>query len=381
MNRATEMDVQLVLIRNNVIDTTIGKLLSSLPFLIGMDAMSYKKLNIDRSHIKEALTIEGTTISGPEVKGNETLFTVHENGIRIALLAFYFNKDGTTSIAAKGNTNEIEKGLELSELVKTTCLYSDRESVSLSLRMSKQDFDDSIEYLIQECAAENIEEKAINGGTQYKLSGASGDKLIIKYFTRRMTIQVQGKPLALYDDLLKLLCELLPYEDVVKSQLAQIKVNIDPSVIRSELESNLPNAFVFLTERVRSIISPALALSHLNIALDDYSSFVMPVLRGMEGYLKLLFSNKNITIGNNFGDRIHGGDSCSVLPDTKIELNCSKTVVAIERCYDYWSSQRHGLFHVDSSTETTRILDRDEADKILRKALNLIDETYANIIS
>ncbi len=347
-----------------------------------METMSYKRLNLNRALIKDAITVEGTTVSGPEEKGNETLFTVFENGIRVALLAVYFNQDGSTSISAKGNTAEVEKGGELAKRVKDTCLFSDRASVELSLKMSEQDFNDALEYLIEECSAEETEVKDINGGKQYKLTGASGDTLMVKYYTRRKAMQVQGKPLALYDDLITMLCELLPYEEVVQSQLKQIKVQVAPGVVRDILEGRLPNAYGFLSEKVRSIISPALALSQVDIELDDYTSFAMPVLRGLEGYLKLLFSSKNQTVGKTFGNLIVGGDGkCSVLPNIQTTLNCNKTVAAIEECYDYWADNRHGLFHVDSVTESTRILDRQEADQIITKTLKLIDETYSKIVS
>lgn len=343
--------------------------------------MAFSKLNINRSLIDSTLTNNVESLEPAEQKGrNEVHFkAIMPNGESI-LLVFYYNVDGTTSISPRGSN--VALGSELASTVVSNCLYSDKSNISLFLPLESGDYDTVLDYLKSECGAEVLESKSIAGGTQVKLAGQSGDQLVLKYFTKKSNFQVQGKPLSLYEDLISILCELLPYEEFVSSQLKQIKVDIAPNVVKGELESRLPLSYTYLSDKIRAIISPALSLNKLDIELDDYTAIAMPVLRGLEGYLKQLFTGKGFPIDKSFGSVIDGnGGYPTVQTSVQIAIACPNTVNAIERCYAYWAAQRHGLFHVDATVETSRVLGRDEAYGIIEHTLNLIESTYAAIPS
>ena len=66
--------------------------------------------------------------------------------------------------------------------------------------------------------------------------------------------------------------------------------------------------------------------------------------------------------------------------DTKRLINSDSVCNAIEKAYNYFSSERHTLFHVDSMTDATRIIDtREKAENIIDNVINIINETYALI--
>ncbi len=341
--------------------------------------MSLKRLNINRNLIPNILSENVSILEVLEEKGINELHFRGEmpNGDKVFLI-FFFNSDGTTSISPR-NPN-LERGKDLANVIAQNCVYSDKKNISLFIPLEKDDFDTILEYLQSDCNAQIIETKNIPGGVQKKLSGSCGNQLVLKYFTRKANLQVQGKPLSLYEDLIDILCELLPYEKFVSSQLKQIDVNLAPSVVKGELESRLPMSYNFLGEKVQAIISPSLALNKLGIELDDYTSIAMPVLRGLEGYLKRIFSTNGFSIDKTFGSVIDGSnDTPRVKQTVKASINCDKTVNAIEKCYTYWKQQRHGLFHVDANVETTRVLNQNEAHNIIEETLNLIENTYTVI--
>ncbi|MCI9702169.1 type II toxin-antitoxin system RnlA family toxin [Vibrio parahaemolyticus] len=297
-----------------------------------------------------------------------------------ARMIFYFNSDGTTTISPDNNNKVL--GVKLADLIMANCLYNDKKSVGLFIPVSQEDFQATIQYLQEECDAQVIEHKQIQGGEQFKLAGLCGNQLVLKYFTRRSNLQVQGKPLSLYEDLIEILSELLPYEEFVKSQLTQVEVAIEPTVVKGELESRLPHAYGYLEEKTLSIISPALALNKLAIDLEDYTAFAMPVLRGLEGYMKQLLASKGITVGKTFGDIIDGtGGTYRVVDSKKTLIGCPLVIQAIELCYSYWSQERHGLFHVDATIATTRLLTQEEAHQIIDTSLSLIEESCAKIMA
>ncbi|CAK2474396.1 Bacterial toxin RNase RnlA/LsoA DBD domain-containing protein [Vibrio crassostreae] len=343
--------------------------------------MNLSKLNLNRSLVQGVIAEHVKTLDSVQEKGrNEVHYKATLESGESILLILYYNVDATTSISPSGKNQDLARGI--AETVVKRCLYSEKSNISLFLPLDSGDYEAVVEYLKSECDATEIEKKDILGGSQLKLSGPSGDQLVLKYFTKKSNLQVQGKPLSLYEELISILCELLPYEDFVSSQLNQVKVDISPEIVKGELESRLPHAYNYLSEKIRAIISPALSLNKLDIELDDYTPIAMPVLRGLEGYLKQVLAAKGYPIARNFSSVIDGSGGCPCVQEAvKTAINCSNTVLAVEKCYAYWASQRHGLFHVDSIVETSRTLNRDEASAIIEHTLELIESTYTAIPS
>jgi hypothetical protein len=189
--------------------------------------------------------------------------------------------------------------------------------------------------------------------------------------------------LLLYCDLIDILSELFDYKEVIDSQLKVIQVNIRVEEVLSDLQTMMPMAYGFIDNKLISIISPALALMKIDIELSDYSCFAFPVLRGLEGYIKVLFSKKmNIVIEKNgFGEYFDENQGKMELKKTiKIQHNLD-LCRALENSYNYYRQQRHGLFHTDGTVETTRIIQsRNEAINIIEKAIEIIEGTYSSLI-
>jgi hypothetical protein len=122
-------------------------------------------------------------------------------------------------------------------------------------------------------------------------------------------------------------------------------------------------------------------LRKLDIPLADYSCFAFPALRGLEGYVKLLFAeNLNITIGKD-GFGIHLSKDLELKFDIRAKTEI-KICHAIENSYKYYRSQRHGLFHSDAIPTMTRIIsDKNEANTIIEKTIQIIEETYTSTIT
>lgn len=343
--------------------------------------MSYRSLNLNRSKILSVLESTGLTFIGPTPKGvgKEIHFHVSYEDESVAVLVFYYNNDGTTTIGTSKGKNT-KRSEELAKLISEKCLISSLSNISLYIKdMPSTDFDDAMTYLREECGAQLDGTTDISGGKQYKYTGSSGDKLTIKYFNNH-AMQVQGKPLFLYSDLMEILCELLPYEKIVKPQFETVRVNCTTAEILSELEAALPRAYGFLHHKTKAIISPSLALKRIEIDLEDYTAFTMPALRGLEAYLKQLFLSKGVTVNSQgFGQFLTGNKPDTLNSDTVTRLGCQKIVGAIEKSYRYWNLNRHGLFHVDGVVATTRTVNRQEADSIVRDVLQIIDESHALI--
>ena len=146
-----------------------------------------------------------------------------------------------------------------------------------------------------------------------------------------------------------------------------------------ELKNRVPNAYRLLDDTSRAILAPCVVLTKLKIDLPDYSAMVFPALRGLEAYIKCLLVKHGIvvTIGGGVSSHFNRG---SLLPGNQAKIACKHTISAIEDSFEYYSANRHGLFHVDGTPATTRTIgDRQEAIAIVGHILHLMDQSSINI--
>ncbi|NMO94233.1 RNase LS family HEPN domain-containing protein [Paenibacillus lemnae] len=108
-----------------------------------------------------------------------------------------------------------------------------------------------------------------------------------------------------------------------------------------------------------------------------------PVLRALEGYIKLLFLTKGIRIAkrNGFDEHIFCHDQKYFLrPDKRALINCEATCAAIERSFNYFNEHRNGLFHADGIDANIRLVEtKQEADRIINITFQIIEETYSKL--
>lgn len=345
---------------------------------------NFKKISLNRELIQPALHQwkSGVNVeTKPKEKFLEYRIVIPNQ--EAALLHVYHNQDGTTTLHHKVGQNQ-SLSLEVAEYIKDKCQVGNnvtRQSLSIA-DVTEEKLLLILEFL-KESEATVSESIQIQHGKQYKVSGKQGDTLTFSLFNTG-TLQIQGKPLLLYSETVEILSVLFDYEKVILAQLKVIQVNITVDEVVSELKILMPNAYSFIGDKLVTIISPALALRKLDIALTDYSSFVFPALRGLEGYVKLVFSNQlGISIGKDgFGEHFQKGSLDWTLKTSIRVAPKIKTCQAIEKSYKYYHDQRHGLFHADSEPNNIRVVpDKNGAHDIINQTIKIIEETYTSTIT
>lgn len=344
-----------------------------------------KGLNIDRDKIGNVLNenySKNFDISLEEKPNNLWVYKFKGTGVKPAILNVYYVNDGTTTLHYKLGANQ-ELSLEIASLIKDSCSIKEFKSNSFYLKSIRNvDFETILEYL----ALENeIESDAANTkGRIVKIKGKQGDKITLHHFSNG-AFQAQGKPRMIFNDVIAILSEVMPFKDIVNSQLEFYETNLTADDILGELEARLPISSPYLLEKVKSVLSPSLALRKFVVELDDFSAFAFPVLRGLEGVLKQIYLDNGIVIGKEgFGEYLHidgSGLNVTLTNKTKIIINCGKTHKAICDIYSFYNYNRHGLFHMDGTVVTSRILNRTEAENIINNALNLIEGSISSIKS
>lgn len=347
--------------------------------------MSYKSLNIDRSKIQGLLETyqSGVKVTGPKQKsGNQFEYSIDMDE-KSALVQFYFNNDGTTTIHYKlGKHHDLSE--QIAAYIKGHAVIDSRKNFSLSFRGIKEEqFELLLQYLKEEADASIEEDKTENIYRLIKVKGVFNDILTFKLYSNG-TLQIQGKPVHLYLETTCFLSEFLDLGQLIEAQSKVFNIDIKCSDISEELAGFLPLSIKYLDDVHVKVLSSALVLRKVNVPLQDYSPFAFPALRALEGYVKKLLFDKGIHVDNSgFGGLFipNATGSTYILKDEhRIKISCAATSDAIQKSYSYLNAHRHTLFHMDSVSATTRILEnKTDAESIVGTVLSIIEDTYSKI--
>jgi hypothetical protein len=345
--------------------------------------MSFKKLGLNREKINEAISSFSTeaNITGPIAKPNDLyIYTLKLPAEPEATLNIYYTKDGNTTIMTTNGKNSVLSEKVAAHVVKN-CEYKNIPEKPLYLKkISDEEFDMLLEFL-KDFNVTIEDGSNIQYGKQYKVISPYGDYLYLNKYEKG-SFQVQGPSKIAKAWVIEGLTSFLPYKEIIDIQLKSLDVEISPDAVVSEMQQALPTAYDFLGDTLVAITSPAVALQSINVELKDYTAFVFPALKGLEGYIKKLFLENGILISRDgFGDHFQESSMVQLTQDAKNTIGNHKVVKAIEDSYKYFKRQRHGLFHVDGTIDTTRLIERKmEAEKILSEVFDVIEKTYSNIV-
>lgn len=348
----------------------------------------FKKLNIDqkklKDYIQEFCEQEFSTYTIRDIKLVSNKSNQHRGEIigdgKNLIIDFYFNKDGTTTIYPLVGKEAAIQNLLASHILSKIDPKAASPNANYTVSLTKEKADLVIEYLKSlEGVHKTDEVLSPNGNYRlFKFVGQTGDKLVLKHFTNG-TFQIQGKPLYLYQEVTCLLAQYLPFEQVVHNQEQAYCINIDSEEMKNEIISLLPQAHTVIDDTLKNILVASLAFKKININLPDYSSYVYPSLRVLEGYIKRLFYNNNYVIKGTFNcfnkDDLTG--QYSLKPNI---ISCSNTTKAIEEAYNHYNRNRHGLAHAGGIPNYhVTIESPDIASKMIKEILGVIERTYAYI--
>ncbi|QED36708.1 hypothetical protein FK178_02805 [Antarcticibacterium arcticum] len=347
--------------------------------------MSYKKLNLNRSIIKT--TIETTVGTSVEIETSKKAEGFHiykftKTGFNPASLNIYYNNDGTTTLQPNTGKNQ-EWSKDIAGAISENCSVKEFNANSFYLKAIRiEDFNVVLDFLTHDCNAEVLSDTKNTNGRHIKLKGAQGDKMVLNHFNNG-SFQAQGKPRMLFHDTIMILSELLPFKDIINTQLEYYETNLSSDDIIGELENRLPVAGKYIDDKIKSVISPSLALRKTDLALKDYSVFAFPILRGIEGVMKQLFASKGkLVTKDGFGELFeNNGISVTFSQVTKSDIKSKNYEKALCDLYSFYSSHRHSLFHMDGTVSTSRIIDRPDAEHIINLGINVLESSYITLYS
>lgn len=255
-----------------------------------------------------------------------------------------------------------------------------------SLRLSKEWIYKLIDYMkTLENVSFNHTEHDRPKHDSYKFISSSDKITFNVYETGKFVIQ--GKPTYLYGEAISFLsyCPEITIDDIVEANNKLQEVNLKISDIRDEMENIMPNSYKNIDETIFKMLSPSLTLKKLKLDLEDYSCYAFPALRALEGYLKYLLDLKGIEVDYKFGTIfVYNQKKGQYYLKRKlaIAMNDTKMEQSLEKVYNYFHENRHTIFHANQILIQSRILEeKEEANLIINEVINIIEDTYNDIVS
>lgn len=345
------------------------------------DTKKYKSKGLDFEKILPYLNTVGTGVTHTAKTEKEH----HFKGVLATGGSFFIkvfkNTDGSITI---GKATGFDANFEVvADSLLAACSFSKTShTIEYSIPGFPQNsFNDLRDFLTQECSAS--EELTSNPKyTQIRAKGKNNDTITLKYYSNQ-TIQIQGKFTYLAHAIDDFLRNVLSYDKFLTHQLEKYKLDIPLNEIKTELTAIIPCAHEHIHKNVRSLFSSALALSKIDVTLEEYSFIVFPALRGLEGaILEILrkFFACSPTNDINLGEYFERNGSIYSVRSIYKNGNSSDLCQVVAQCYTLWHDQRHGLFHMDGTVETTRMLcNISDARTITTTVFQKIDSCYKTL--
>lgn len=351
-----------------------------------MATQGFTGVSMDQGKVEEVLRAAGVT----DFQRIERAAKEHHVRGQIDGEAFFvkllLNNNGTCTI---GRTAGIADVLftKVAQLIVNGCRYGEARRLETSIAQFNEENFVAMQAHLAELGSAIVEEPK---GVNYRIvrvTGPLGDIATFKHFDNG-TLQLQGRHGQVASWTLDFLRTVLPLDDVLEQQRKVYQIELTVDETKRELERRIPNAHDRLLDEVRMQLSSALALTKVNIEVEDYAFIAFPALKSLEGLCFHLLRDEahlapgdGIQLGQEYFEK-------AVVPGAKFRMRqvhaggvAESLQTFLVACYTKWQEQRHRLFHMNGDVETTRILDnRADAVAIVDEVLSLVDSGFATYL-
>ncbi|MHC8522513.1 type II toxin-antitoxin system RnlA family toxin [Rossellomorea sp. H39__3] len=203
----------------------------------------FKSLNLDRKKLPEIIQefvqkrFSSSQISDIEhINGTLHRCTIQAD-FKTILLDFYYLENGKTTIRPSGQHVDISTELAAHIKGKIQFAATDRTGDYSVCPLEEEEFDFIIEYLQE--GLEDVKKIAESDNEAqkyvlYQFQSSIADKITLKYYKTTRRLQIQGKPMYLYQEVTCLLARHFPFEEVIKNQSEFFSIEIKPEEIREK---------------------------------------------------------------------------------------------------------------------------------------------------
>lgn len=215
---------------------------------------------------------------------------------------------------------------------------------------------------------------------QYRLKSDLNDSVVVKYYNNTERLQIQGKPLYLFNEITSLICQSEENaESVVDAHIELCSLNVKRDELNEELMAILgTDVYNFMTVSHRAMFNTSIVLSRVKVSgLDDYSYILQQALRTYEGFTLKMMAGKGCVLPprKQIGEFFTRDDvSDPFTMKTKYTTSVDTAMITLfEDMYNFFHSKRHPYMHSTDSDATTVVIGTYEG------ALERLEEIIHNM--
>lgn len=203
-----------------------------------------------------------------------------------------------------------------------------------------------------------------------------GSKIVTTLFkSKNKKVLVQGENSVLFQIIISIIIELDVNNRVEPILSSAYRTNIDSKRIDDSFNAICPTFPTNYPESTKRLIRQSIINLNYFVESEEYSQYAFSALRALEGHIKYLITSSGGTVGRSFNTFNKDMSGAYIFTGTVSDVSWKPQ---IEKCYNYYKSQRDTIFHfgdIMGSMDSTRLIEtKDEANEIIRKCLALICE-------
>lgn len=212
----------------------------------------------------------------------------------------------------------------------------------------------------------------------YTVSEDGGQKVLLRYATKRMTLQLQGKRSNLFGEVMSQVSHDSDYSSAMENYVtASGDADKKVSDVQNKLKRRLPTAFAYLSEQSRIDFSYGIHdFSQAGLHLSDYSVLLVPAFRGLERFVFDLQTAEGIKV-KMIGQAFDKDDSGRYILKSGYTQRIGSVVYAevLVSLYTEYFSQRNFFAHSDNtdSNVSRSIPERGRALAIFNHLLDVVE--------
>lgn len=350
-------------------------------------ANKYSKLLIDKDKLPNWIelwceeNLNGESLVSSKELQNRIQFVI-KNESNTIKIDFQKCNGGLMTICPNVGTNiDISKRIAESIYNRVSSGFVDSPFAhGFSIMLSSSDFETLIDLIsvLDGVRLINTSEQLEEGKQQYKLyrfAGAHDDKITIKYYPKTSRMQLQGKPLFLFNEVVSIVSENgVPQDDVVDASLKFCSLDMSKDEVHEEMRVLLgSDLYDFLSNSQRTILSTSFILHKVDGYLGDFSILVQPANRVYEGFVKKIFAQFGLTCSTEqqLGSFFKWEDE--ITPTMKPEYSCllgEDAEYAFSQMFKFYTKHRHPYMHSTAYDYSTTIIEnRKDAEEIFNEIM------------
>ena len=220
------------------------------------------------------------------------------------------------------------------------------------------------------------------GGTvqevkNYTVADGQGQKVLLRYATKRMTIQLQGKRSNLFGEVMSQVSNYSDYSSALANYVEESGGSKNVAEVQNKLKKRLPTAYGFLSEQSRIDFSYGIHdFSQNALHLSDYSVLLVPAFRGLERFVFDLQTAKDIKV-KMIGQAFDKDDSGKYILKSGYTQRINSVIYAevLVALYSEYFAQRNFFAHSDNtdSNMSRSIPERAAAQRIFEHLLDVVE--------